>query len=71
MISITATVEFEIESDEIEDFESDNLLNELVKVKSGNYENQMVGIITKIVEVVTDDVIHPELTKNSSFNNES
>ena len=52
MISITATVEFEIESENTEDFDPDTLLHELVKVKSGNNENRVVGTITKIVEVV-------------------
>jgi hypothetical protein len=55
MISITATVEFEIELEDTENFDAQSLLNELVKVKSGNYENLVVGTVTKIIEVTSVD----------------
>lgn len=55
MISVTTTVEFEIETEDIENFDSLKLLNELVKVKSGEYENAVMGVITKIVEITEID----------------
>lgn len=52
MIVIRVIVEFQVEPEmEIVDFDPQDILNHDVKVKSGKYENAIVGTITDILTV--------------------
>ena len=53
VVHFTATVDFEVESEFVENINTlpDEVLGQLVRIKTGNYENVAFGDITNVTNV--------------------